>query len=136
MRRNDTSGFTFVEIMTALALLAVLTVIAWGKFSKSYDEALEACNPPVFAGSLPTMLVGRSGWIEGCRGRFDETVKILEPLVQKEPRFLWGWNVLLECHLCLENKDGYARTAREMARLPQKSATRSQPASFAIMAIG
>ncbi len=42
MRRNDTSGFTFVEIMTALALLAVLTVIAWGKFSKSYDEALEA----------------------------------------------------------------------------------------------
>jgi prepilin-type N-terminal cleavage/methylation domain-containing protein len=41
MRRNDTSGFTFVEIMTALALLAVLTVIAWGKFSKSYDKALE-----------------------------------------------------------------------------------------------
>lgn len=42
MRRHDTSGFTFVEIMTALALLAVLTVIAWGKFSKSYDKALEA----------------------------------------------------------------------------------------------
>lgn len=28
--------------MTALALLAVLTVIAWGKFSKSYDQALQA----------------------------------------------------------------------------------------------
>jgi prepilin-type N-terminal cleavage/methylation domain-containing protein len=42
MRRNYISGFTFVEVMTALALLAVLTVIAWGKFSKSYDQALEA----------------------------------------------------------------------------------------------
>ncbi|UCC72195.1 MAG: prepilin-type N-terminal cleavage/methylation domain-containing protein [Gemmatimonadota bacterium] len=42
MKRNDRSGFTFVEIMTALALLAVLTVIAWGKFSKSYDKALRA----------------------------------------------------------------------------------------------
>jgi type IV pilus assembly protein PilA len=42
MKRSDTSGFTFVEIMTALALLAILTAIAWGKFSKSYDKALEA----------------------------------------------------------------------------------------------
>lgn len=41
MKRHETSGFTFVEVMTALALLAVLTVIAWGKFSKSYDRALE-----------------------------------------------------------------------------------------------
>jgi prepilin-type N-terminal cleavage/methylation domain-containing protein len=41
MQRSDTNGFTFVEIMTALALLAVLTVIAWGKFSRSYDMALE-----------------------------------------------------------------------------------------------
>jgi prepilin-type N-terminal cleavage/methylation domain-containing protein len=42
MKRSEISGFTFVEVMTALALLAVLTVIAWGKFSKSYDQALEA----------------------------------------------------------------------------------------------
>ena len=40
MKRTDRRGFTFVEIMTALALLAVLTVIAWGKFSQSFDKAL------------------------------------------------------------------------------------------------
>lgn len=35
-------GFTFVEIMTAMALLAVLVAIAWGKFSKSYEHAFKA----------------------------------------------------------------------------------------------
>lgn len=34
-------GFTFVELLVALAVLAILVVIAWGKFNRSYDEALE-----------------------------------------------------------------------------------------------
>ena len=42
MRRKGKQGFTFVEVMTALALLAVLVVIAWGKFSQSYEKALRA----------------------------------------------------------------------------------------------
>lgn len=35
-------GFTFVEIMTVLALIAVLVVIAVGKYNKSYEKALRA----------------------------------------------------------------------------------------------
>ncbi len=42
MKRTGKQGFTFVEIMTALALLAVLIVIAWGKFNTSYEKALRA----------------------------------------------------------------------------------------------
>jgi prepilin-type N-terminal cleavage/methylation domain-containing protein len=42
MKRTGKHGFTFVEIMTALALLAVLVVIAWGKFNKSFEKALRA----------------------------------------------------------------------------------------------
>ncbi len=38
-RRN---GFTFIEIMTVLALIAVLVVIAVGKYNKSYEKALRA----------------------------------------------------------------------------------------------
>ncbi len=36
------NGFTFVEILTVLALIAVLVAIAWGKFNRSYDKALRA----------------------------------------------------------------------------------------------
>lgn len=35
-------GFTFVEIMTVLALIAILVVIAVGKYNKSYEKALRA----------------------------------------------------------------------------------------------
>ncbi len=35
-------GFTFVEIMTVLALIAVLVVIAVGKYNTSYEKALRA----------------------------------------------------------------------------------------------
>jgi len=42
MHGKDSRGFTIVEIITALALLAVLTVIAWGKFNTSFDKALRA----------------------------------------------------------------------------------------------
>ena len=42
MKRTGKDGFTFVEVLAALALLAVLIVISWGKFNKSYENALEA----------------------------------------------------------------------------------------------
>lgn len=43
MNRSDRKGFTFVEIMTAMALFAVLVLIAWGKYNNTFKHrALEA----------------------------------------------------------------------------------------------
>jgi prepilin-type N-terminal cleavage/methylation domain-containing protein len=42
MKRGDRKGFTFVEILTVMALMAVLVAIAWGRFNRSHDKALEA----------------------------------------------------------------------------------------------
>jgi prepilin-type N-terminal cleavage/methylation domain-containing protein len=42
MRTRGKIGFTFIEIMTVLALIAVLVAIAWGRFNRSYERALEA----------------------------------------------------------------------------------------------
>jgi prepilin-type N-terminal cleavage/methylation domain-containing protein len=42
MRRLKRNGFTYVEIMTVLALLGVLSVIIWARYNKSYEKALEA----------------------------------------------------------------------------------------------
>ncbi len=42
MRKPKRNGFTFVEIMTVLALLGVLAVIIWARYNKSYQKALEA----------------------------------------------------------------------------------------------
>jgi len=42
MRRGDAKGFTIVELLTVMALIAVLVAIAWGRFNKSHEKALEA----------------------------------------------------------------------------------------------
>jgi len=42
MRHGDANGFTFVEMLTVLALISVLVAIAWGRFNKSHEKALEA----------------------------------------------------------------------------------------------
>ncbi len=42
MKRADRSGFTFVELLTVLALIAVLVAIAWGRFNRSHQHALRA----------------------------------------------------------------------------------------------
>ena len=41
MQRRD-RGLTLVELLTVLALLSVLVAIAWGRFNKSHEKALEA----------------------------------------------------------------------------------------------
>jgi prepilin-type N-terminal cleavage/methylation domain-containing protein len=42
MTRSGRDGFTLVEILVALAVLAALVAVAWAKFNTSYVEALEA----------------------------------------------------------------------------------------------
>lgn len=41
MKYTGKDGISFVEMLAAIALLAVLVAIAWGKFNTSFDEALE-----------------------------------------------------------------------------------------------
>jgi Tfp pilus assembly protein PilE len=42
MKITGKDGISFVEMLAAIALLAVLVAIAWGKFNTSFEEALEA----------------------------------------------------------------------------------------------
>lgn len=42
MKLSRQGGFTYVELLTALALLAILAVIAVGRFNRSYEHALRA----------------------------------------------------------------------------------------------
>ena len=41
-QRRDNRGFTFVEILTVLLLIAVLVTIAWSRYQRSYEKALIA----------------------------------------------------------------------------------------------
>ncbi len=42
MKSNNPHGFTYVEVVTVIALMVVLAVVAWGRFSKSYELAFKA----------------------------------------------------------------------------------------------
>ncbi|MFN3167226.1 MAG: tetratricopeptide repeat protein [Phycisphaeraceae bacterium] len=64
-----------------------------------YDDALEACDPPAFAGRPPFNLRGRACWIEHRRGNTDHAMQAMWRIIDEEPTYLWALKELIEwCH--------------------------------------
>lgn len=64
---------------------------------RRFDEALEACNPPVFAGHPPRELLGRAAWIERMRGNMALAIERLTVITNAHPDYLWARLQLTEC---------------------------------------
>jgi tetratricopeptide (TPR) repeat protein len=60
-----------------------------------HDEALAACDPPPFAGQPPVELRGRAAWLRAERGDRAAAITAMREVVDRNPRYEWGWGRLL-----------------------------------------
>ena len=61
---------------------------------RRYEEALAACSPPVFGDNPPHTLKGRAAWVNYRQGQRPEATEALRKILETQPDYLWGWNVL------------------------------------------
>lgn len=86
-----------------------------------YDEALAACQPSVFAASMPVNLKGRAAWIHADRGDLLTAVGMMRSTVQESPDYYWGWNCLTEWQTTLGNLPEALTAAQNMERLAPRA---------------
>jgi tetratricopeptide (TPR) repeat protein len=61
---------------------------------KRFDEALQACEAPVWNGDIPFMLRGRAAWVEQERGNLPEAMLRMRAVLADNPDYYWGWEHL------------------------------------------
>ncbi len=61
-----------------------------------YEEALAACRPAAIPGRPPFNLRGRAAWVEWCRGRADEAVRLMQDVLVEYGDYLWGRRILAD----------------------------------------
>jgi tetratricopeptide (TPR) repeat protein len=59
-----------------------------------FDEAIAACQAPVWAGRPPLILRGRVAWIEAQRGNVAEAISRMRAVVAEDSEYYWGWEQL------------------------------------------
>src|SRR5262249_15468298 len=81
------------------------------------DEALAACDAPVWQGHVPLILRGRHAWVEARAGRVSEGVARMREVLRESPDYWWGWEQLATW--CRDGQDhaGYLEAAEALARL-------------------
>jgi predicted Zn-dependent protease len=87
-----------------------------------YDEALTACQPPIFGRTVPRALRARAAWVLARKGNLPAAVKALQTLTEEEPDFYWAWERIAEwSNLCGDHATE-RDAAEKMARLRPRSA--------------
>lgn len=102
----------------------VLKAYYLGKMHQ-WDEALEACNPPVFAGDVPVLLRMRRAYILYRKGLTAEAIEELRGALERDPDHYGGWNQLADWADETGGRDVYKQAAENMVRLdPHQPAPR------------
>jgi tetratricopeptide (TPR) repeat protein len=77
-----------------------------------WDAALDACEPPIYAGHPPLRLRGRAAWILHQRGQPDAACALMRTLVVEDPSYAFAWGCLGDW----AQARGETRTAAEAFR--------------------
>ena len=59
-----------------------------------FDEALQACEAPVWQGDIPFSLRGRAAWAEHERGNRPEAIERMRAVLADNADYYWGWEHL------------------------------------------
>ena len=84
---------------------------------RRYTEALEACWPPEFSGRNPLNLRGREAWIFAQRGDLDKAIAAMKDLVQINPQYIWGWDMLIDWQARKKDLPAALAACERMVRL-------------------
>ena len=88
-----------------------------------FDEALAACNPPVYlGGTRPLILEGRAAWVLARRGDLPGARGKMRALLAREPGYEWGWRLLADWAESAGDKDEAMAASERLAFLAPHSA--------------
>ncbi|MBV8175599.1 MAG: tetratricopeptide repeat protein, partial [Verrucomicrobia bacterium] len=82
-----------------------------------FAEALNACRPAAFGQKIPSALRGREAWIIACQGQPERAITTLKEVLQSDPQFRWGWELLADLSLQQKHKDTALEAAERLIRL-------------------
>ncbi len=82
-----------------------------------FNEALDACHPPVFGGALPLILRGRAAWVMAARGDRDSAISAMREILQADPDYYWGWQQIANWYDAVEAHADYLEAAENLVRL-------------------
>jgi tetratricopeptide (TPR) repeat protein len=89
--------------------------------SKRFDEALEACEAPIWNGDVPLTLRGRAAWVLYQRGQHEEARQRLHGVVADNPDYYWGWENLAEWTRAAGANADYLHAAENLVRLAPRN---------------
>lgn len=82
-----------------------------------FEEALAACNAPIWQGQPTLILRGRSAWIEARRGHISEAIAQMKAVLEQAPDYWWGWDQLAGWCRTAQDHEGYKSAGEALVRL-------------------
>lgn len=82
-----------------------------------HDEALAACPPPEWVGTVPISMEGRRAWILERSGRVKEAVAAMRAILERDPGYGWGRRSLADWLDRLGDKQSFLQEAETLVRL-------------------
>jgi len=86
-------------------------------YAGRWDEAKEACRPPLWNDHPPIILRARSAWLEAERGNLQDAIAVMREVVEEEPYFFEAWSRLADWSTQAGDDAGYLEAAEMLVRL-------------------
>jgi len=86
-------------------------------YAGQWDEAKEACRPPLWNDRPPIILRARLAWLEAEQGNLQGAITCMREVVEDEPYFFEAWSRLADWSSQAGDDAGYLEAAEMLARL-------------------
>lgn len=84
--------------------------------SGRFDDALAACQPPIWNGQPPAELRARAAWLRAQRGDLGLAIQQLKAVLAEHPGIAWAWKELADWHFQREEWAAAGEAAEQLVR--------------------